>query len=134
MMCSFMRLGTLQFETKVQKCIRMGITIFKIFICLTEEIWAKLKTGLLKTTEEVCGTTKPHRWRRETWWWNKEVDDAITAKLSKHGRLANAHEHHITLPSASPDVWCTMHATKQTRWSMRALTTSRLISSASPTR
>ena len=39
----------------------------------TEEIWAKLKTGLLKTTEEVCGTTKPHRWRRETWWWNKEV-------------------------------------------------------------
>ena len=23
----------------------------------TEEIWAKLKTGLLKTTEEVCGTT-----------------------------------------------------------------------------
>ena len=100
----------------------------------TEEIWAKLKTGLLKTTEEVCDTTKPHRWRRETWWWNKEVDDAITAKLSKHGRLANAHEHHITLPSASPDVWCTMHAAKQTRWSMRALTTSRLISSASPTR
>ena len=35
---------------------------------------------------------------------------------------------------ASPDVWCTMHATEQTRWSMRALTTSRLISSASPTR
>ena len=102
----------------------------------TEEIWAKLKTGLLKTTEEVCGTTKPHQWRRETWWWNKEVDDAITAipKLSKHGRLANAQEHHITLPSASPDVWCTMHATKQTRWSMMALTTSCLISSASPTR
>ena len=40
----------------------------------------KLKTGLLKTTEKVCGTTKPHRWRHETWWWNKEVDDAITAK------------------------------------------------------
>ena len=28
----------------------------------------------------MCGTTKLHRWRRETWWWNKEVDDAITAK------------------------------------------------------
>ena len=25
----------------------------------SEEIWAKLKTVLLKTTEEVCGTTKP---------------------------------------------------------------------------
>ena len=102
----------------------------------TEEIWAKFKTGLLKTTEEVCGTTKPHRWRCETWWWNKEVDDAITAKRQafKAWKAGNAHEHHITLPSASPDVWCTMLATKQTRWSMRALTTSRLISSASPTR
>ena len=99
----------------------------------TEEIWAKLKTGLLKTTEEVCGTTKPHRWRRETWWWNKEVDDAITAKRQAF-KAWKEHEHHITLPSASPDVWCTMHAMKQTRWSMRALTTSRLISSASPTR
>ena len=28
----------------------------------------------------MCGTTKPHRWRHETWWSNKEVDDAITAK------------------------------------------------------
>ena len=27
-----MGLATLQFETKLQKCIRMGITIFKIFI------------------------------------------------------------------------------------------------------
>ena len=46
----------------------------------TEEIWAKLKTGLLKITEELSGTTKPHRWQCETWWWYKEVDDAITAK------------------------------------------------------
>ena len=27
-----MRLATLQFETRLQKCIRMGITIFKTFI------------------------------------------------------------------------------------------------------
>ena len=33
---------------------------------ITQEIWAKLKTDLLKTTEEVCGTTKPHQQRRET--------------------------------------------------------------------
>ena len=30
MMCSFMQLATFQFELKLQKCIRMGITIFKI--------------------------------------------------------------------------------------------------------
>ena len=102
----------------------------------TEEIWVKLKTGLLKTTEEVCGTTKPHRWRRETWWWNNEVDDAITAKRQafkawKAGKCTRAS---YKLPSPSPDVWCTMHATKQKRGSMIALTTCRLMSSASPTR
>ncbi|RUS73531.1 hypothetical protein EGW08_018716 [Elysia chlorotica] len=47
---------------------------------LSNDIWNNLKTGLLKTTEEVCGTTRPHRWRRETWWWNEDVDKAITTK------------------------------------------------------
>ena len=46
----------------------------------TEDIWNNIKTGLLKTTEEVCGTTQPHRWRRETWWWNEHVEKAIAAK------------------------------------------------------
>ena len=46
----------------------------------TEDIWNNLKTGLLKTTEEVCGTIRPHRWRRETWWWNEHVGEVITAK------------------------------------------------------
>ena len=32
MMCGFMRLATLQYKTKIQKCIRMGIIIFKILI------------------------------------------------------------------------------------------------------
>ena len=28
----------------------------------------------------MCGTTKSQRWQTKTWLWNKEVDDAITAK------------------------------------------------------
>ena len=32
MMCCFLRLSSLKIETKLQRCIRMGITIFKIFI------------------------------------------------------------------------------------------------------
>ena len=31
-------------------------------------------------TEEICGTTRPHHWRRETWWWNEHVEKAIAAK------------------------------------------------------
>ena len=46
----------------------------------TEDIWNNIKTGLLKTTEEVCGTARPHRWRRETWWWNEHVEKTIAAK------------------------------------------------------
>ena len=41
----------------------------------TEDIWNNIKT-----TEEVCGTTRPHRWCRETWWWNEQVEKAIAAK------------------------------------------------------
>ena len=46
----------------------------------TEDIWNNIKTGLLKTTEEVCGTTRPHRWCHETWWWNEHVEKATAAK------------------------------------------------------
>ena len=46
----------------------------------TEDIWNNIKTGLLKTTEEVCGTTRPHRCRCETWWWKEHVEKGITAR------------------------------------------------------
>ena len=46
----------------------------------TEDIWNNIKTGLLKTTEEVCGTAWPHLWHQETWWWNEHVEKAIAAK------------------------------------------------------
>ena len=46
----------------------------------TEDIWNNIKTGLLKTTEEVCGTTRLQHWRRETWWWNEQVEKVIAAK------------------------------------------------------
>ena len=84
----------------------------------TEDIWNNLRTGLLKTTEEVCGTTRPHRWRRETWWWNEHVGEVITAKRqafkARHGKV-KALEHHTMQPNALPDVQCIMLAKKLTR-------------------
>ena len=64
----------------------------------TEDIWNNLKTGLLKTTEEVCGTIRPHHWRRETWWWNEHVGEVITAtrqafKAWKTGKGTRASYH-----------------------------------------
>ena len=88
----------------------------------TEEIWVKLKIGLLKTTEKWCGTTKPHRWRCEISGRIRKwmMPSQPSAKPSKHGRLTKAQEHHTTLLTASADVWCIMHVKKQTRWSMTA--------------
>ena len=64
----------------------------------TEDIWNNIMTGLLKTTEEVCGITMPHRWRRETWWWNEHVGEVITAKRQafkacKSGKDTRASYH-----------------------------------------
>ena len=46
----------------------------------TEDIWNDIKTDLLMTTEEVCGTTRPHCWHRETCWWNEYMEKAIAAE------------------------------------------------------
>ena len=45
-----------------------------------EEIWSHLKSGLNSAAEEVCGYTKNHQWRKETWWWNSRVDEAVKEK------------------------------------------------------
>ena len=45
-----------------------------------EEIWEKLKSSLLKAADNVCGSTKKHQWRKETWWWNAPVDSAVKEK------------------------------------------------------
>ena len=48
--------------SRFQEVFKANVPVVKTEAATTtEEIWAKLKTGLLKTTEEVCGTTKPHR-------------------------------------------------------------------------
>ena len=61
----------------------------------TEDIWNSIKTGLLKTTEEVCGTTGPHHQRCEAWWWNEHVEKTIavmqkTFKAWKTGKGTRA--------------------------------------------
>ena len=38
------------------------------------------KNSQIKTAKHVCGPTKKHRWRKETWWWTADVDSAIKEK------------------------------------------------------
>ena len=91
----------------------------------TEDIWNN-KTGLLKTIEEVCGTTRPHRWRLETWWWNEHVEKAIAAKRKafKAWKSGKALGHHTIQLNAMSDMQCTIFVKKLTSWSTRILTPS----------
>ena len=34
----------------------------------------------LETSLKVCGTSLNHQWKRQTWWWNAIVDDAVNEK------------------------------------------------------
>ena len=93
----------------------------------TESIWNKIKIGLLKTTEKVCGTTRSHRCYHETWWWNEYVQKRpllSSGTLSRPGRLVKALGHHTVQPNAMQDMQCNMLIKKPTRRSMRILTPS----------
>ena len=64
-----------------------------------ETVWSRLKGPLLEAATEVCGLTKKHQWRAETWWWNERVEDAVNEKrarfkayntLKKQGKTAES--------------------------------------------
>ena len=79
----------------------------------TEDIWNNIKTGLLKTTVEVCGTARPYHWPL-----------LPSGKLSRPGRLVKALGHRTMQPNALPDMQCTILVKKLTRRSTRILTPS----------
>ena len=45
-----------------------------------EEIWTTLKGGLSEAAKETCGLSSRHRWHKQTWWWNDDVDKAVKEK------------------------------------------------------
>ena len=45
--------------------------------CTVNERWTSLKDNLLQATKEVCGVSSNHPWRKQTWWWNKQVKEAV---------------------------------------------------------
>ena len=39
--------------------------------------WTSLKDKLLQATKQVCGVSSNHPWRKQTWWWNNQVEEAV---------------------------------------------------------
>ena len=67
------------FEAKFEEKCSSGL-IADSAMQSTEEIWDHLKSTLNSAAEEVCGYTKNHQWKRETWWWDMKVDEAVKEK------------------------------------------------------
>ena len=45
-----------------------------------DERWTSLKDKLLQATKQVCGVFSNHPWRKQTWWWNTKVEEAVKEK------------------------------------------------------
>ena len=44
------------------------------------ERWTSLKDKLLQATKQVCSVSSNHPWRKQTWWWNNQVEEAVREK------------------------------------------------------
>ena len=45
---------------------------------------------MLKAFDEVCGKMKGRRDERDTWWWNKDVKEAIARKKDAHKEMCKS--------------------------------------------
>ena len=42
--------------------------------------WTSLKSKLLQAKKHVYGVSLNHPWRKQTWWWNNQVEEAVREK------------------------------------------------------
>ena len=76
-----------EYRTKVWKILNEDIKIKfseKVEVlynrCDERDAWLKYKSSTLKAAEEVCGVSRDRPQHEETWWWNQEVQKAISEK------------------------------------------------------
>ena len=74
-----------------------------------EETWSDLKSALITASENCCGWTKCRPKQRVTWWWNDQVDAAISAKRESwqllNKGLCSEHEYATAKKAANRAVY-----------------------------
>ena len=94
-------------QEEYERVFKSKVNAFNNVEASTEEIWNQLKTALLDTTNETCGKTKKWHHKRETWWWNDEVNSVIAEKT--------------VLESMKAGGWQRTIPTGQTKWETNSL-------------
>ena len=64
----------------------MGRVLVLYEKCDEQNASLKYKSSVLKAAEEVCGTSKGRPQHGETWWWNQDVQKAISEKRKSFQR------------------------------------------------
>ena len=54
------------------------------------DLWKCFREGMLKAFDDVCGKTKGRRDQGDTWWWNKDVKEAIARKKDAHKEMCKS--------------------------------------------
>ena len=61
----------------------------------------KIEDPLLETASEVCGFSKKYQWKRETWWWDDKVEEAIKKKQDCFKSVAEREKFSNIAPNDS---------------------------------
>ena len=56
------------------------VMLLQLLKLLVMWAWPKLKGPLLDAATKVCGLSKNHQWRSESWCWNEKVKEAVQDK------------------------------------------------------
>ena len=64
---------------------------------LIDNIWSRLKQGLLSATEKTHEWTKKDIWRKQTWWWNEKANKDIseTRRLQKFWKARASNDKYL---------------------------------------
>ena len=76
----YLKLKEQTIQKEFKRIFTSKVNAFNTAAASTEEIWNLLEKALLDTTNETCGKTKKHHYKRVTRWWNDEVNLAIVKK------------------------------------------------------
>ena len=56
------------------------------------EHWQQMKNIMMDTEQVTCGLSKGTCRHKETWWWNKEVAEAVKEKKKKYANWRKEQE------------------------------------------
>ena len=62
----------------------------ELVIADAPDLWKRFREVMLKAFDEVCGKTKWRRDQGDTWWWNKDVKEAIVGKEDVHQEMCKS--------------------------------------------